>query len=330
MSHAPVMCSEVVNALQPCAAETYVDGTFGGGGYTRAILSLAKCVVYGIDRDPDAIARGHSLADETPEFTPIQGCFADLDTLLRPFGVDKIDGLMLDIGVSSYQIDTAERGFSFMQDGPLDMRMGQTGPRAQDVINTLPEKTLAQIIRTLGEEKQARRIAQVIVNRRQIRPFTRTRDLADTVEAALGGRRGRRTHPATLTFQALRIFINEELDQLARALSAAERMLAPGGRLVIVTFHSLEDRLVKRFMRERSGGLAGGSRYRPEHASGPDPTFQLRSRKALEPSDAELADNPRARSARLRAAVRTDAQAWPHPYDTGLNLPELAHLETLS
>lgn len=329
MSHAPVMCSEVIAALQPSDGETYVDATFGGGGYTRAALTAAECNVYGIDRDFDAISRAESLANETPKFTPVLGRFGDLDALLLNLGVNRIDGVMLDIGVSSFQIDQAARGFSFMRDGPLDMRMGQTGPSAQDVVNSLPEKELAHIIRALGEEKQARRIAKTIVARRQSRPFTHTLDLAETIETALGGRRGRKTHPATLTFQAIRIFVNEELDELARGLAAAERLLAPGGRLVIVTFHSLEDRIVKHFLRERSGNLAGGSRYRPVKADGPEPTFTLASRKAIDPTESEMADNPRSRSARLRVAIRTDAPAWSIAYDTGLNLPELKSLEAM-
>ncbi|MEM1151400.1 MAG: 16S rRNA (cytosine(1402)-N(4))-methyltransferase RsmH, partial [Pseudomonadota bacterium] len=238
-----------------------------------------------------------------------------------------VHGVMLDIGVSSFQIDQAERGFSFMRDGPLDMRMGQSGPSAADVVNHMPEADLVQIIRQLGEEKQARRIARAIAERRLSTRFFETLDLADVVAEALGGRRGRKTHPATLTFQALRMFVNDELGELARGLSAAERMLLPGGRLVVVTFHSLEDRLVKGFMRTRAGLGGGGSRYRPERAKGPEPSFELLQRKAIEPTQAETETNPRARSARLRVAIRTDAPAWDAPVETGMRLPDLAEVE---
>ena len=327
MGHIPVLLPEVLDALQPADGETYVDGTFGGGGYALRVLKAANCTLYGIDRDLDAIARAEKLSTNHPGLVPLLGRFGDMDALLLNAGVTDVDGIMLDIGVSSFQIDQSVRGFSFMRDGPLDMRMGQTGPSAADVVNHLREADLATMIRQLGEERQARRIAKVICERRIIKPFTTTLDLAETVEQALGGRRGKKTHPATLTFQAVRMYVNDELGELARGLAAAERMLAEGGRLVVVTFHSLEDRLVKRFLRERAGAMGGGSRYMPEKLAGPAPTFELGHRKAIEPSESEIEANPRARSARLRAAFRTAAPAWTSPVETGVALPPLSALE---
>jgi len=328
MGHVPVLLAEVLDALSPAAGEVHVDATFGGGGYAMAVLSAADCTLYGIDRDLDAIERAEAMARQQPRLTPLLGRFGDMDALLLNAGVDHVHGVMLDIGVSSYQIDQGERGFSFMRDGSLDMRMGQSGPSAAEVVNHLPQADLASVIWQLGEERQSRRIAKVICERRAETPFTSTLDLAETVEAAVGGRRGKKTHPATLTFQAIRMYVNDELEELARGLAAAERMLLPGGRLVVVTFHSLEDRLVKRFMRERSGNTSGGSRFLPEKAAGPQPTFDLLSRKAIEAGEAETRDNPRARSARLRAAVRTDAMAWDSDVMTGMKLPSLKQLET--
>ena len=327
MSHAPVMLTEVLESLAPKADEVYVDGTFGGGGYTQAVLQAANCKVVGIDRDLDAITRAERLAAQNERFTPILGRFGDLDAQLLNAGIESIDGLMLDIGVSSYQLDQAERGFSFMREGPLDMRMGQTGPSAADVINYMPQADLVRVIRSFGEEKQARRIVHAIADRRRVRPFTQTLDLADLVETTLGGRRGRKTHPATQTFQAIRIYVNDELGELARGLEAAERMLAAGGRLVVVTFHSLEDRLVKQFLRQRSGGNGQGSRYRPAIERKVEPSFELSHRKALLPSEADRDGNPRARSARLRAAIRLPTPAWTAPFETGFSLPPLTALE---
>jgi 16S rRNA (cytosine1402-N4)-methyltransferase len=330
MGHFPVMLPEVLAALQPADGEIYVDGTFGGGGYALRVLEAADCQIYGIDRDLDAITRAEKLAEAQPRLIPLLGRFGDLDALLLNAGVEHVHGVMLDIGVSSFQIDQAGRGFSFMRDGPLDMRMGQTGPSAADIVNHMPEAELVSVIRQLGEERQARRIARVLCERRIEKPFEATLDLAETVEHAVGGRRGKKTHPATLTFQAIRMYVNDELGELARGLAAAERMLLPGGRLVVVTFHSLEDRLVKRFFRERSGGMGGGSRYMPERAQGPDATFDLISRKAIEPSEDEISTNPRSRSARLRAGVRTDAPSWTTPVETGTNVPPLNELEMVS
>lgn len=327
MGHVPVLLDEVLEALQPRDGETYVDGTFGGGGYALRVLAAADCQLYGIDRDGDAIIRAEALAAQHPRLTPLLGRFGEMDDLLARVGVSAVDGVMLDIGVSSFQIDQGDRGFSFMRDGPLDMRMGQAGPSAADVVNHMSAGDLTAIFRQLGEERQAKRIASAIAARRDTEPFKTTLDLAQCIEDAVGGRRGKKTHPATLTFQAIRMYINDELGELARGLAAAERLLAPGGRLVVVTFHSLEDRLVKQFLRERSGAAGGGSRYMPEVEKGPDPSFDLQRRKATEPGEAEIKRNPRARSSRLRVAVRTEAPAWAAPVETGKTVPPLQALE---
>lgn len=327
MGHVPVLLDEVLEALNPRDGGIYVDGTFGGGGYALRVLEAAECQLYGIDRDFDAISRAEALAETQDRLVPLLGRFGDMDALLLNIGVAEVDGVMLDIGVSSFQIDQGERGFSFMRDGPLDMRMGQTGPSASDVVNLMSAADLITIIRQLGEERQAKRIANAITERRKTTRFETTLDLAQCIETAVGGRRGKKTHPATLTFQAIRMYVNDELGELARGLAAAERMLAPGGRLVVVTFHSLEDRLVKQFMRERSGALGGGSRYMPEVKQGPDPSFELTRRKAVEAGDAETQSNPRARSARLRVVERTDAPAWTAAVDSGKSLPSLNALE---
>jgi len=234
---------------------------------------------------------------------------------------------VLDLGVSSFQLDEADRGFSFMRDGPLDMRMGSAGPSAADVVAQLPEKDLANLIYRLGEDKQSRRIASAICARRGRAPFKSTLDLAEAIETTLGGRRGARTHPATRTFQAIRMYVNDELGQLASALSAAERILGAGGRFVIVTFHSLEDRMVKLFLRARAGLGGTGSRHLPERKAGAAPSFDLPTKKSIEPDPKEITDNPRSRSARLRYAIRTDAPVWDSPVETGLNLPPLSELE---
>ena len=327
MGHVPVLLSEVLTALQPQAGETYVDGTFGGGGYAMRVLAAAECQIYGIDRDFEAITRAEAISEKEPRLMPLLGRFGDMDALLLNAGIEAIDGVMLDIGVSSFQIDQGVRGFSFMRDGPLDMRMGQTGASAKDVVNHMSAGDLTSIIRQLGEERQAKRIATAIVRRRTDEPFETTAELADCVEQAVGGRRGKKTHPATLTFQAIRMYVNDELGELARGLAAAERLLRPGGRLVVVTFHSLEDRLVKTFMRTRAGATGGGSRYMPEVAKGPAPSFELRHRKAIEPKEDELSTNPRARSAKLRVVTRTEAPAWAEPVETGMRLPLLKTLE---
>ncbi len=311
LAHAPVMLEEVLAALVPRDGGAYVDGTFGNGGYTRAILEAADTVVWAIDRDPDAIERGHELMKRFPgRLTVLHGRFGDMPKLLRAAGVDRVDGVVLDLGVSSPQLDDATRGFSFRLDGPLDMRMDRTGPSAADLVNGLDENALATILRSLGEERHARRIARAIVAARSKAPIVRTRQLAEVVRAAVP-RRGNRIDPATRTFLALRIHVNDELGELDRGLAAAERLLAPGGRLAVVSFHSLEDRRVKTFLRTRSASGSSVSRHLPAEGNKPAPTFRLVTRSATRPSAEEIAANPRARSARLRVAERTEAAPWP-------------------
>lgn len=325
--HLPVMLDEVLDTLAPQDGDIIIDGTFGGGGYSRAILKAAKCSVVGIDRDLDAIVRAEKMTEEFPRLLPLLGRFGELDELAKQAGFPAVDGVVLDIGVSSFQIDEAGRGFSFQKDGPLDMRMGAAGVSAADVVNQMAERDLANVIFRLGEEKNSRRIARAIVDRRRAQPFLGTADLAAVVEASVGGRKGARVHPATQTFQAIRMYVNDELGELARGLSAAERVLKPGGRLVVVTFHSLEDRLVKTWMRERTGGVPAGSRHVPLLAKPKPPSFAQITNKALQPSEKEVETNPRARSARLRAVVRTDAAALGGPADDGMDLPPISELE---
>jgi 16S rRNA (cytosine1402-N4)-methyltransferase len=301
--HRPVMLAEVLEALAPRDGGHYIDGTFGGGGYTRAILEAADCTVLGIDRDPDAIARGNELAKEFGgRLTMVQGEFSNMDEFVAE---NSSDGVVLDIGLSSYQIDQADRGFSFREDGPLDMRMSKSGPSAADVVNTAEEDDLTRILRDLGEEKFARRVARAII---AARPLSRTAELADVVSKALGPAALRHPiHPATRTFQALRIHVNDELGELERGLEAAERVLKSGGRVVVVAFHSLEDRIVKRFFTERGKPAPAGSRHAPETAPKRHQTFRLVTPKPRMPTEAETAQNPRARSARLRAAEKLAA-----------------------
>jgi 16S rRNA (cytosine1402-N4)-methyltransferase len=325
--HLPVMLAQVLKALAPAKGDLIIDGTFGGGSYTRAILDAADCRVLAIDRDLDAIMRAERMAVSQPGLLPRLGCFGEMDSLAEQAGWPQVDGVVLDIGVSSFQLDEAGRGFSFQKDGPLDMRMGGAGPSAADVVNRMAERDLADVIFRLGEEKQSRRIARAVVGRRALAPFKTTLDLAGVIETALGGRRGARVHPATLTFQAIRMYVNDELGELARGLSAAERVLKPGGRLVIVTFHSLEDRLVKQWLRERAGVIPSGSRHMPLLSKAPPPAFRLQENKAVLPADKEVETNPRARSAKLRAAIRTDAGAAEEPVSDGMNLPALSELE---
>jgi 16S rRNA (cytosine1402-N4)-methyltransferase len=307
MSHAPVLLHEAVAALAPKAGDLIVDATFGGGGYTRALLEAADCKVIALDRDPDAIARAQAFARLTPwRLEPREGRFGDLEQLVP----EMVDGVALDLGVSSFQLDEPARGFSFRFDAPLDMRMEKKGPSAADVVARFPEEALADAIWALGEEPASRRIARALVEARRESPIATTGQLADVVERALGGRKGARVHPATKTFQALRMLVNDELGELARALAGAETRLKPEGRLVVVSFHSLEDRIVKNFMVERSGGAGGGSRHAPERPAGRAPSFRLAHKKSVAPSECELAANPRARSAKLRVALRTDAPAW--------------------
>jgi 16S rRNA (cytosine1402-N4)-methyltransferase len=303
--HTPVLVDEVLAALDPKPGQLIVDGTFGAGGYSRAFLERGAEVI-GFDRDPAARAFAAGFG-KTPSLTLVEKRFS---TMTEFVGIGRADGVALDLGVSSMQLDVPERGFSLMRDGPLDMRMGAEGPTAAELVNEASEADLARIFRDYGEERQARRIAAAIVRRRAEEPFARTLDLAAVVERALGGRRGAKTHPATRVFQALRIAVNAELAELEQGLAAAERVLKAGGRLAVVSFHSLEDRIVKTFLTERSGRVAGGSRHAPPVAKGPAPSFELIFNGARGPSEAEAAANPRARSAKLRAAIRTDVPAW--------------------
>ena len=309
--HRPVMVNEVRAALMPADGELYVDGTFGAGGYARAFLEAADCRVIGIDRDPTAVARGRELArNYDGRLAVIEGRFSDMERLLAGEGVTAIDGVAFDLGVSSMQLDRAERGFSFRFDGPLDMRMGNDGPTAADVINGEDESDLADIIYEFGEERFSRRIARAIVEARGVQPISRTLELAAIVESVIPVRGDQRIHPATRTFQALRIHVNAELEEIEAGLRAAERLLRPDGRLAVVAFHSLEDRVVKRFLAQRAGKAGSASRHMPELAVGPASTFRLPPGGAQTPGDEEVAANPRARSARLRSARRTDAPAW--------------------
>jgi len=303
--HVPVLVDEVVEALAIARGETLVDGTFGAGGYTRAMLAAGAGRVIGFDRDPDAIAQGPALVPDN-NLTLIEERFSQMDRVLAERGIGLVDGIALDIGVSSMQLDQATRGFSFQADGPLDMRMSKSGLTAAEFLNEADEAEIARILKDYGEEPRARAVARAIA---AARPIERTAELAAIVRRAAGFRPGQRTDPATRTFQAIRIHLNAELDELEAGLAAAERALKPGGRLAVVTFHSLEDRIVKRFLRTRSGGTPAGSRHRPALVDAPQPTFE-RVAKPVSPSEREQAHNPRARSARLRSAVRTSAPAW--------------------
>ena len=303
--HVPVMLAEVLATLGPQDGATYLDATFGGGGYARAILEAAPgCTVFAIDRDPDAIARGAALAQAfAGRLHLIEGRFGDMLSLLRDRGIAALDGVVMDLGVSSFQLDQAERGFSFRADGPLDMRMEKSGPSAAELVNSLPERELADIIFRFGEERFARRIARAIVARRAEAPFTTTADLAALVRRAVP-RDPSGIDGATRSFQALRIAVNDELDEVERGIAAAMELLAPGGRLVVVAFHSLEDRIVKQAMAAASG-RGGASRHDPAALSGrAKPAFHLLTPRAMRPQDAECSANPRARSARLRGIER--------------------------
>jgi 16S rRNA (cytosine1402-N4)-methyltransferase len=306
--HVPVLVSDVIDALALNGGETAVDGTFGAGGYTRAMFSADAGRVIGFDRDPDAIAAARSIlpdAIDCGRLTLIEERFSQMDRALAERGIEMVDAIALDIGVSSMQIDRAERGFSFQADGPLDMRMSRSGMTAAEFLNSADEADIARVLRDYGEEPRARAIARAII---AARPVERTAELAAIVRRAAGFRPGQKSDPATRTFQAIRIHLNAELEELEQGLEAAERALKPGGRLAVVTLHSLEDRFVKRCFRERSGATPAGSRHRPELADRAPATFE-RVAKPVSPSERELAANPRSRSARLRSAVRTSAPA---------------------
>ncbi len=308
--HTPVMLVEVMDALRPAAGRLILDGTFGAGGYSRAFLE-AGADVLALDCDPSTAAFAKPLEQAfTGRFHWVEARFSDMEACLERAGRARCDGVALDLGVSSMQLDRAERGFSLLRDGPLDMRMGADGPTAADLVNTAEQAELARIFFVYGEERQSRRVAAALVRRRAEQPFSRTLDLAETVERALGGRRGAAIHPATRVFQALRIAVNQELSELEAGLGAAERALATGGGLAVITFHSLEDRIVKGFFAERCGLRPAGSRHQPPAASGPEPTFSPAFKGMRTASPAEVAANPRARSAKLRAGVRTPAPAW--------------------
>lgn len=301
--HKPVLVQEVVQGIAPQANEIYVDATFGRGGYTKALLDAADCTVIGIDRDPDAVAVGKQFEQDYPKrFRILEGTFGQIETLLTNASIGQVNGIAFDLGVSSPQLDTPERGFSFRHDGPLDMRMSRSGPSAADLVNDAREEDLANIIYQYGEERASRRIAKAIVTQRAIQKFTRTSELAQLIESVMPRRD--ETHPATKTFQALRIAVNGELDELQKGLQGAEKMLASGGRLAVVTFHSLEDRIVKNFLRKRAGKESRGSRHRPEIAVNDDISFKLDHSKAIMPSAEELRYNSRSRSAKLRVATR--------------------------
>lgn len=298
--HKPVMLKEVLETLSPCDQETYIDATFGAGGYSQAILEKAKCFVVALDRDPEAHPRALSLKNQYPErFSFHEGRFGDMEKLVAPIGYD---GIVFDVGVSSPQLDEAERGFSFRMEGPLDMRMEKKGLSASDVVNGFEEAEIARIIWVYGEERRSRGIARAIVAKRKEQPFETTTQLADLVRSIVGVERPG-FDPATRTFQALRLYVNDELGELERGLEASERLLKTGGRLVVVSFHSLEDRIVKEFFKKRSGGAPNPSRYLPETPR-LAPTFHLESRKALRPDEGEISRNHRSRSAHLRWAIR--------------------------
>jgi len=305
--HIPVLGREAVELLSPRDGGIYVDSTFGAGGYSAMLLEVAGTRVIGIDRDRTAIAGGFDLVDRSDgRLTLVEDRFSNLAEVCASQGVSAVDGVVVDAGVSSMQLDEAERGFSFRLGGPLDMRMGQDGPTAADVIATASEADLANIIYIFGEERHSRSVARAIVAAREEAPVVTTRALADIVAKVVRSKPGE-IHPATRTFQGLRIFVNAELDELHLALGAAERVLKPGGRLVVVSFHSLEDRIVKNFLVDRSKA-SGGSRHLPEIALEP-PSFQVLTKRPVTPDDDEIAANPRARSAKLRAAERTSAPA---------------------
>ena len=305
--HIPVLLASMLEALSPQDHEVYIDGTFGAGGYSSAILEKADCRVLGIDQDPDVLRGGRPLLQKYGgALSLLEGRYSAMVELVADLGIDAVQGVVLDIGVSSMQLDQAGRGFSFRANGPLDMRMSQSGPTAADLVNGLSEEELATVLWRFGEEKKSRKIARAIVDRRVAIPFTETGDLADLIAQILPKRPGDKIHPATRSFQALRIYLNDELGELLRGLNAATKILAPGGRLVVVSFHSLEDRIVKRFLRLGAGRVANQSRHLPDVNKETPAAYQIINSKAVKASDTEIEVNPRARSAVLRSAIRAD------------------------
>ncbi len=308
--HVPVLCAEVIGALNVRDGGVYVDGTFGAGGYSRAILDAADCSVVAVDRDPDAIAGGQALVDAyAGRLTLLQGQFGNMAELLSAAGIGQVDGVTLDLGVSSMQLDQAERGFSFQKDGPLDMRMSQEGESAADLVNQKDEAELADILYYYGEERQSRRIARAIVRARQNAPITRTSELADIVEHVLPRRKPGDSHPATRSFQGLRIAVNAEFDELKVAMEKATKLLKTSGWLVVVSFHSLEDRIVKQFFNEAAGKNQTVNRHEPLPQNWQAPTLKIVTRKPVTASDHELNTNPRARSAKVRVAQKLEVAA---------------------
>jgi len=306
--HIPVMRDPTIASLRVEGGKTYVDGTFGAGGHSVAMLAAGAGRVVGIDRDPYVIDGAAAIvAKSDGRLILVQGRYSEMEDILSGQGITAVAGVLLDIGTSSMQMDDAERGFAAMKDGPLDMRMGQSGMSAADFVNEADEEEIADILYHYGEEPRSRRVARAIV---AARPITRTMELAAVIRRALGARITDKKDPAIRAFQAIRIHVNRELDELNEGLDAAERVLAPGGQLAVISFHSLEDRIVKRFLRERSGAVPSGSRHRPaQDGQNPAPTFEA-VEKAVRPDSAELAENPRARSATLRSARRTAAAPW--------------------
>jgi len=322
VKHYPVMLPEVLKALSPKNDETYLDATFGNGGYSEAFLKAANCHVIGLDRDPNVAFRAKDIViNYEGRFRLIETPFSKMDDV----GLGQVDAVILDIGVSSMQLDQAERGFSFMRSGPLDMRMGVKGPTAAEAVKSLSHSDLVRIFQVYGEERRARRAADFIVRARDEDDIVTTDALADLIEKALG--RTGKTHPATRVFQALRIYINDELGELYRGLCAAEKILKPQGCLIVVTFHSLEDRIVKSFLRRRSGETVGGSRYAPEiKRDGPAPSFTQGKRSVIKPSKSEVEENPRSRSAKMRFAIRSEAPAFPIDDNLLPNVPSVHDL----
>lgn len=310
MEHKPVMLGEMIDWLAPRDNGVYIDGTFGAGGYSRAILRAADCHVFAIDRDPTTRKFAKRLEEEFPDrFVWLLGNFSDMCSLVAMHGINAVDGIVLDLGVSSMQLDQADRGFSFRHDGPLDMRMSNEGLNAADIVNTASEGELADIFYYYGEEKMARRIAHAVVAARTVKPITTTHQLADIIRQVVGTKQ-HKTDPATRTFQGLRIYVNHEFESLENGLKAAEDMLAPGGRLVVVTFHSLEDRIVKRFTHSRCGKLGEQSRHMPElRKDEAAPHFFLPKPEKRTASEAEVAENPRSRSATMRMMTYAKAEA---------------------